>query len=117
MADPLREGIDLFNRDRRFEAHEVWEDLWRATDTEARRFYQGLVQVAVGLHHLARGNRRGGTSVLRRGLANLEPYPDEYAGIDKLRLERDLGRLLAGAEADPAGIRVHLVSRGPAGIL
>src|SRR5271165_2510542 len=46
-------GIVLFNRHDFFEAHEVWEDLWMDTALPEKRFYQGLIQAAVGLCHFA----------------------------------------------------------------
>ncbi len=59
MTDLLQAGIIFFNAGRYFEAHEAWEDLWRATRGPLRLFYQGLVQAAVGMHHLGRGNLNG----------------------------------------------------------
>ena len=53
------EGIDCFNRGAFFDAHEVWEALWTDTEGPSRRFYQGLIQVAVCLHHFGNGNLRG----------------------------------------------------------
>ena len=52
-------GISFFNRRQYFEAHEVWEDLWHECSPECRRFYQGLIQAAVALHHWRNGNWRG----------------------------------------------------------
>jgi len=105
MSDLFERGIDCFNRGLWFEAHEIWEDLWNATEGETRLFYQGLVQVAVGLHHLSRGNLRGGRRVLERGLLKLQEYPAGYAGIDNRRLTIELESALRNA-AVPT-IRVH----------
>jgi predicted metal-dependent hydrolase len=104
MADLLGQGIDLFNRECWFEAHETWEDLWRETPGDARLFYQGLVQLAVGLHHLTHGNLRGGRNVLLRGLASIAPYPDDYADIDTARLAADIRALIDS----PGSLRVRL---------
>src|SRR5262245_54282863 len=46
-------GIQLFNHRDFFEAHEVWEDLWQECAGPERRFYQGLIQAAVGLLHFS----------------------------------------------------------------
>ncbi len=74
-------GVRLFNDARYFEAHEVLEDVWRGSQGESRRFLQGLVQVAVALHHDSTGNRVGAASVLARARRNLAPYGAEYGGI------------------------------------
>jgi hypothetical protein len=61
-----REGIALFNQHSFFEAHEVLEDVWRAAPERERKFLQGLIQVAVALHHHSRGNLVGCRSLLDR---------------------------------------------------
>jgi len=99
----FREGIALFNAGEFFEAHEALEDAWRESTGEDRRFLQGLVQVAVGLHHHSTGNVVGARSVLARALENLRPYPDEHRGIRLKTLRRDLAPWLhALAHQEPA---------------
>jgi predicted metal-dependent hydrolase len=78
----LEHGISLFNQGRYFDAHEVLEEVWRPCRGEERRFLQGLVQVAVALHHHSTGNLRGARSVLQRAQGNLAPYPGAYLGLD-----------------------------------
>ena len=74
-------GISLFNRGEFFDAHEVLEDVWRPSTEPERKFLQGLIQVAVALHHHSKGNTAGATSLLRRAARNLEGYPDDFCGI------------------------------------
>ena len=105
MTDALENGIKKFNSGRYFEAHEIWEDLWKETDGEKKLFYQGLVQVAVGLHHLSSGNERGGRRVLARGLDKLESYPNSYLGIDNGGFTVDARRTLEDLDADQIRIR------------
>src|SRR5437764_15013009 len=83
-VDPHRfaEGIKLFNSAEVFEAHEVLEDVWRAAPAAAKRFLQGLNQVAVALHHYSKETRVGTRSLLGRARRNLSGYPDEFGGID-----------------------------------
>ena len=46
--DPLYlKGIAFFNACEFFEAHEVWEDLWKSYAGPLRLFYKGLIQAAV----------------------------------------------------------------------
>ena len=85
-------GIRLFNAGEFFAAHEVLEDVWRAAPREERAFLQGLIQIAVALHHHSRGNLAGAASLLARGEQNLSGYPDRYGGLDLGRLRRDVAR-------------------------
>src|ERR1041385_6563443 len=94
MADLLDEGIYFFNAGRYFEAHERWEDLWRETEGPLRLFYQGLVQAAVGLHHLSRGNTNGGRAQLTKSLAKLSQYPGIFCSVDNQKLVNDLRQIL-----------------------
>jgi uncharacterized protein len=75
-------GVNLFNRAAYFEAHEVLEDVWRVAPEPEKRFLQGLIQIAVGLHHHSNGNLDGACSLLARGAANLKGYQDDFGGID-----------------------------------
>jgi hypothetical protein len=83
-------GIERFNRRDYFESHEVWEDLWNVEHGPARKFYQGLIQAAVALHHLSRGNQHGADKLLARCRHSLGPYRPKYLGLD---LERFLAQM------------------------
>jgi predicted metal-dependent hydrolase len=81
-ADRLfREGVSLFNGVRYWHAHEAWEAVWRAADDAERPFFQGLIQVAAGLLHLQRRNRRGALTKLQEGLDKLQAFEPAHHGI------------------------------------
>ena len=94
MHDLLADGIMFFNSGRYFEAHEAWEDLWRTTRGPLRLFYQGLVQAAVGLHHLGHGNLNGARAQLTKCLEKLEQYPPGFCQIDNNKLIEDIRKTL-----------------------
>jgi len=73
--------MELFNRCEFFDAHEALEDVWRAAPGPEKKFLQGLIQVAVALHHHSRGNSVGARSVLKRAFRNLSAYPKDFSGI------------------------------------
>ncbi len=81
-ADGLRHGIRLFNEARFFEAHEVLEDVWRESAPAEKKFFQGLVQVAVAFHHHSTGNLVGMGSVLKRAMGNLKKCPANFHEAD-----------------------------------
>jgi len=81
--DPLYlQGIEYFNDCDFFEAHEAWEDLWTEYRGEARKYYQGLIQAAVALHHFGNGNLRGAKKVYLTSRGYLQEYPTLYEGLD-----------------------------------
>src|SRR5436189_4228329 len=76
------EGIEHFNKCDFYEAHEVWEALWADTQGPARLFYQGLIQVAVALHHFGNGNIRGAKKLYTSSSNYLQAYRPQYLGLD-----------------------------------
>ncbi|NLF67678.1 MAG: DUF309 domain-containing protein [Candidatus Anammoximicrobium sp.] len=103
------EGIACFNRRAFFHAHEVWEDVWREEQGPARRFYQGLIQLAVSLHHFGNGNTRGARKLYVSGSEYLQPYRPAYLGIDLDGLLRGMTRCCqALLESDDAVPRPKL---------
>jgi predicted metal-dependent hydrolase len=88
--DAFHHGIRLFNDCEFFEAHEVLEDVWRAAPEPERKFLQGLIQVAVALHHHSQGNLVGCRSVLERARRNLGAYPEQHGGLDLAAVRHSL---------------------------
>lgn len=78
----LERGIEHFNRREFFEAHEVWEDAWRAHEGDDALFLQGLIQVAAGFVKLQRGQPRGAAALLDRAATKLEPFSPGLHGVD-----------------------------------
>jgi hypothetical protein len=70
----LAEAQALLDAGRPFHAHEVLEDAWKSAPAEERQLWRGLAQLAVGLTHAARGNRRGAAALLERGAGNVAGY-------------------------------------------
>ena len=105
----LARAVAQFNRGSFFECHETLEAVWLRRRGSSRDFFQALIQVSVGFHHLERGNRMGARKTFTRALARFEPYPARYSGFDvageRARL-RDLLKTLqdeerAGIERPP----------------
>ncbi|KAL6905707.1 hypothetical protein ACP4OV_003308 [Aristida adscensionis] len=62
----------LFNRGEYYACHDVVEELWHAADDPAARtLLHGLLQCAVGFHHLFNQNHRGAMMELGEGLCKL----------------------------------------------
>jgi predicted metal-dependent hydrolase len=77
------EGIDLFNRGELFLSHEAWEEIWRSTTPEPRELFQGLVQVAAGLHQILNLKRKlGPRNTLAKARSHLEPCAPILCGLD-----------------------------------
>ncbi|MFM9116408.1 MAG: DUF309 domain-containing protein [Planctomycetota bacterium] len=99
------DGVRYFNDCDFFEAHEAWEELWTDYQGPSRKFYQGLIQVAVCLLHFGTVNARGAIKLYHSSRAYLEQYPAQYEGVDVAKLlselERCCAELLASQEEFP----------------
>jgi len=84
-------GIRHFNAREFYDAHEIWEDVWRESHGVEKRFLQGLIQAAVALHHHSTGNVVGACSLMERARRNLAGCPAEFAGIRVEELLEVLG--------------------------
>jgi len=76
------QGIESFNAQDYYSAHEVWELLWRDCPEEPKRFYHGLIQAAVALYHYQRGNQTGAARLCQAGRAKMTGYPERYQGLN-----------------------------------
>jgi hypothetical protein len=108
MRDPrYLQGIDCFNRRDFFDAHEIWESLWREESGEAKKFVQGLIQFATALHHFRRRNARGARLLYDNGVKLLAPAGDVFWELPVKKLIIDmtacLQEILCYAEADLPG--------------
>jgi hypothetical protein len=99
QADPRwTRGVDLFNREEFFEAHEVVEDLWNETFGAEKEFLKGFIQAAVALEHHRRGNPRGMRSVGDTAATYLRRADPAAFGLDVTALLRDLEEFRARVE-------------------
>ncbi len=90
LPEGIRRGIELFNEGAYYEAHEVMEDAWRATPGDERVCYQGLIQVAVALWRVTRGDAAIALTMCSRALPKLVLFRPHFAGIDVESLFHDV---------------------------
>jgi predicted metal-dependent hydrolase len=95
-------GIVLFNRGDYFEAHEVWEDLWMDTAGPDKRFYQGLIQAAVGLCHFCNGNVRGAVKLYHSSRDYMNRYAPQHLGLNVGDFWQQMGACFAELLALPS---------------
>jgi predicted metal-dependent hydrolase len=96
--EELLRGIGEFNEGRWYDCHETLEELWAGEQGDARELYQGILQVAVALHHWREGNYRGALSLLGSAAKLLRQVAPVCQGVDAAALIRDAERLRATLE-------------------
>ena len=56
-------AVELFNDGKYLASHELFDELWEATESAGADFYKGLIQAAIALHHFQEGNLEGATKL------------------------------------------------------
>ncbi len=82
-------GVEAFNRGEYYQQHDLFEELWVATEGPVRDLYRAILQVGVAYYQLERGNFRGALKMLQRSVQWLYPLPDTCQGLDVAALRRD----------------------------
>ena len=75
-------GVDQFNQQHYYACHDTLEALWIEANQADKGFYQGILQIAVGLYHLSNENWRGSVILMGEGINRLHSYLPSYAEID-----------------------------------
>jgi uncharacterized protein len=107
MVVDLPAAIELFNSGEFYACHDALEALWVDAPVDEKKFYQGLLQIAVACYHLGNKNWRGATVLLGEGRFRLMPYEPSFcpegqvlaAAVDVQRLRVDAQELLAALQA------------------
>ncbi|MEM6252637.1 MAG: DUF309 domain-containing protein [Cyanobacteria bacterium P01_D01_bin.156] len=75
-------GVTQFNQGEYYACHDTLEAIWMDAKQSERGFYQGILQIAVGLYHLTNLNWQGAAILLGEGSHRLDDYGESYGGID-----------------------------------
>lgn len=108
LQEGLFAGARLFNATRYFDAHEIWEDVWRPQRGRERDFYRGLINLAVAMNKATEGNANGVLRLVDRADALFSSYGASHRGLDLAALRRDLATLRLQADAWRAGTRTGI---------
>ncbi|CAK7340341.1 unnamed protein product [Dovyalis caffra] len=68
----FEEAVSLFNKREYYKCHDVLEALWVKAEEPSRTLYHGILQCAVGFHHLFNQNHKGAMMELGEGLCKLK---------------------------------------------
>ncbi|MEM8829327.1 MAG: DUF309 domain-containing protein [Cyanobacteria bacterium P01_G01_bin.19] len=103
VASPeFERGIKEFNQQQFYACHDTLEAIWVDAEEADKRFYQGILQVAVGCYHLSNDNLRGAIILLGEAVRRLCDYQPDYEGVNvELLLEQATQLLMALQQLPP----------------
>jgi hypothetical protein len=92
------EGIRLFNAGYYWEAHETWEDIWRAAEGDAKTFVQAFVQAAAGFSFVKLAKAASAIYLFEKALEKFQ----QFEGVE---CPLGLGSLIASVRDALARVR------------
>jgi len=99
------QGVEQFNQQEFYACHDTLEALWMDASEPEKRFYQGVLQIAVACYHLGNHNWRGAVILLGEGIARIKDYQPIYEGIEVTELlTQSVALLQALQQAGPEKI-------------
>ena len=101
LPELAQQGVEKFNAGEFYKQHDLFEELWMATDGPVRDLYRAILQVGIAYYQIERGNARGGRKMLLRSWQWLTMLPDTCQGVD-----------VAALRADAAAVRAELERLG-----
>ncbi|WP_107670605.1 DUF309 domain-containing protein [Cyanothece sp. BG0011] len=93
-SEVFLQGIEQFNRREFYACHDTLEAIWIDAAESDKRFYQGILQVAVGCYHLTNHNWRGAVILLGEGVRRLRDYQPDHETVNVTQLLEESRELL-----------------------
>jgi predicted metal-dependent hydrolase len=107
-------GVDLFNHRYWWEAHEIWEGVWRASlEDDVRNFLQGMIQIAAALLNAHLGTERHLSVInLSESIAfRLNSVPEEYCGVRVQKLLESFNEFIKPFYQSKSGLDITKAPR------
>ena len=101
MLNEFKQGIEEFNQQQFYACHDTLEAIWVDASEADKRFYQGILQVAVGCYHLSNDNLRGAIILLGEAVRRLCDYQPDYEGVNVELLLEQASQLLQALQQLP----------------
>jgi uncharacterized protein len=90
----LAEALKMFNHKEFYACHDRLEAMWMEANYPEKTFYQGLLQLAVGLYHLGNQNWNGSKILLGEGISRLRDFQPEFMTVNVTKLIKESSDLL-----------------------
>lgn len=105
----FRRGIELFNDRCFFEAHEVWEEIWKGAGGQERLVLQGLIQIAAGFVKSQRKKPEASRRLLESGVQKLVSAKGPIDQVDLAELVRQVKAWIGSGNEDRDRIEYPLI--------
>ena len=104
----FRKALDLFNKERFWEAHEALEPLWRKAAGDEKETLHGLILIAAAFVNYQKNKMDRAFAVFERALARLSKAEDVYRGIDIAGVRNEVKSMLDSRVIRPFRLSAEL---------
>ncbi len=98
IPEEFWQAVEQFNAQDFYACHDTLEALWMDAVEPDKKFYQGVLQIAVSLYHLGNRNWRGAAILLGEGINRLHYYSPEYYNINVEKLITESQQVLGALQ-------------------
>jgi len=96
------QGVAQFNQRQFYACHDTLEAVWLEAPESHKKFYQGILQIAVACYHLSNLNWQGAVILLGEGIKRLSYYESTEFNINlELLIEESLALLTTLQQINP----------------
>lgn len=96
------QGVAQFNQRQFYACHDTLEAVWLEAPESHKKFYQGILQIAVACYHLSNFNWQGAVILLGEGIKRLSYYESTEFNINlELLIEESLALLTTLQQINP----------------
>lgn len=112
-SDRFDEGVKLFNEGYHWEAHEVWEEIWRGEEGDAKAFAHAFVELASGYSFLKRSKASNAKYLMEKAVVKFEQFERIACDLALDKIINETKAVLVHLEgvADGESFRVQLQHR------
>jgi predicted metal-dependent hydrolase len=97
------QGLQSFNRQDFYKAHEYFEAAWRETLEDEREFYRALIQLSGGFYRLTQNRPAAAMKFFTPALNWMENFPDHFQGILTADIIKNLQVLISAIKQNQPG--------------
>jgi hypothetical protein len=112
-SEQFHEGLRLFNDGYYWEAHEIWEEVWREEENDAKTFTQAFVQLASANSFVKTAKLTSAKYLFEKALEKFRQFENLECDIEVQGLIGDIERVLEridGENGNASGARVGFVT-------
>lgn len=98
-------GLEAFNQQNFYEAHEHFESAWQRTADSSREYYRALLHLSGGFFRLTQNRPLAAKKFFTRAHFWLDKFPDNHLDLDNRTIKDRLKEMIAALDETVDGVK------------